>query len=235
MKNKMKNLFAQIPENAKKILNLGEGLKYHIVDTTSLLASSNPIYSASEVWVAGMPDQVSIDSRLAAAGISYTIMGLAFARGRDLSKKIFKITGDTKEKIQIIHDAIYTSTFNLAVAPAIYLSMGADFKQAIVGGLSAATLSIGLGPIMGYSVDAGRDLMGLRECERKTYPNLIKRQISSVKKGLAAFLVGTSIVTMAGVYALTPDKNRTINYENPSATKQIIETQKQIQIYEYEK
>ncbi len=209
-----------------KFGKVGEWLKYHVVDTTALLASTNPLYSASEVWVAGMSNQVSINSRLMATVISYAGMGLAFARGRDLSRKIFKITSKTKEKTQVIHDMAYTSAFNLAVAPMIYLSMGADVKQAVIGGLSLAALSLGMGPIMGYSVDVARDLTGLRECERKTYPNLIKRQKSSVKKGLAALLVGASIVAMAGIYALTPDRNKILNYEQPPAIEQVIENQR---------
>ncbi|MFH1591741.1 MAG: L-alanine exporter AlaE [Candidatus Woesearchaeota archaeon] len=186
--------------------NVTKWLKYHVVDTTALLTSTNPIYSASEVWIAGMSDQVSIDSRLTVAGISYAGMGFAFARGRDLSRRIFKITGETKEKIQVFHDMAFTSAFNLAIAPLIYLSMGADLKQAAIGGLSAAVLSIGMGPIMGYSIDVGRDLTGLGNCERRTYPDLVRRRNPKVKKGLAALLVAASIGLIAGIYSLTPDK-----------------------------
>ncbi|MBU0957994.1 MAG: L-alanine exporter AlaE [Nanoarchaeota archaeon] len=207
-----------------KLRQVGEWMKYHVVDTTAMLTSSNPIFGASEVFVAGMSDEVSIDSRLTVAGIAYTVMGPAFARGRDLSRKIFKITQDTKEKVQVLHDILYTSAFNLAVSPIIYLSMGADIKQTIIGSLSAGALAVGIGPIMGYGVDAGRDLMGLRECERKTYPDLIKRQRPSVKKGLAALLVGASIAAMAGIYALTPNRNETPNHEQPPAIEQVLKT-----------
>ena len=146
---------------------VSDGLKSHVVDTTALLASTGPIYAASEVFIAGMTDEVSIGSRLTIAGISYAGIGFAFAKGRDLSRKLFKITGESKERAQLIHDFGYTSAFNLVVAPIIYLSMGADIKQAAVGGVAAAGLSVIYGPIMGYAIDASRDLMGIETCDRK--------------------------------------------------------------------
>jgi len=200
---------------SKNRLNrLGNGLKYHVVDTTALLTSTNPIYSAMEVGISGMSDQVSIDSRLTVAALSYGGMAFAFSRGRDLSRKIFHITNKTRERIQTFHDFAYTAAFNLAVAPPIYLSMGADLKQAAVGGLTAAAFSTVMGPIMGYSVDAARDLTGLKNCERSSYPELLRKQPSVIKKGLAALLVAGSIATMWGIYSLTPDANEEVIISN---------------------
>jgi len=193
--------------------------KYHMVDTTSLLTATNPAYSASEVFIAGMPDQVSIDSRLTIVGISYTFMGPLFARGRDFSRRLFGITDQTKERTQLIHDVAYAAAFNLVVSPIIYLSMGADIKQATIGAGTAAVLSIGTGPLMGYAVDVGRDLTGLRDCERASYPDVIKRQRPVVKKSLAGVLVAASIATMAGIYALTPNDNVNVQYENTQTSE----------------
>ena len=67
-------------------------LKYNAVDTTAMLSSTNPIYTSSEIFIAQMPVDVSIDSRFTIAGISYTFMGPMFARGRDFSRKKFGIT-----------------------------------------------------------------------------------------------------------------------------------------------
>jgi hypothetical protein len=131
-----------------------------------------------------MSDQISIDTRLTIAGISYGGMGFAFARGRDLSRKIFHITDQSRERTQTIHDIAYTAAFNLAIAPPLYIAMGADVKQAIIGGLSAAAMSTIMGPLSGYSIDAARDLTGLRDCERPSYPKLIRRQKNPSKKVL---------------------------------------------------
>lgn len=74
-------------------------LKYHVIDSTALLAASNPIYSVFETCIAGMSDSVSINARLVATGLSYLGMGTMFARGRDFSRRLFKITDKTKERI----------------------------------------------------------------------------------------------------------------------------------------
>jgi len=179
-----------------------EGLKYHLVDTTAILSSTNPVFSAMEIGVSRMPDQVSIDSRLVVAGLSYAGLGFAYSRGRDLSRKFFHINNQTNEKVQTFHDSAYTFTFNLTMIP-IYLSQGADLKQAIIGGVSGAILGIGLGPVMGYSIDTARDLTGLQNCERVTYPDSIRRQRPVLKKSLATLLAAGSIAAMVGIYTLT--------------------------------
>lgn len=199
-------------KNKGLIRKVTEGAKYHIVDTTALLTSTSPIYAAMEVGISGMSDEVSIGSRTTVAALSYFGMGLAFARGRDISRRIFKITNDTKERLQVFHDAAYATAFNSVIAPPIYFSMGADLKQAVIGGVMAGGLCTVMGPIMGYSVDVARDLTGLKECQRTSYPKLAKKQRPLVKKGLAALLVAGSIAATAGVYSLTPDRdNATLN------------------------
>lgn len=140
-------------EKKSRISRFKEGLTGHIVDTSALLASTNPLYVAMEVGLAGMSDDVSIGSRITAAVLGYGGMGFVFVKGRDLSRKILHITDSTRERVQTLHDATYTAAFNLAMVPAIYLSMGSTIRQAIIGGLSAAAISPVMGPIMGYSVD----------------------------------------------------------------------------------
>jgi len=64
-------------------------------------------------------------------------------------------------------------------------------------------LGLATGPVMGYSIDVARDLTGLKESNRKSYPNIVKRQKSYVKKCLAGLLAAGSILAMAGIYGLT--------------------------------
>lgn len=198
---------------------LGEFLKYHITDSTALLAASTAIYGAMEVGVAGMSDDVSSGSRLTTVGLTYLGIGWLYANGRDLSRKVLKITDKSRESIQSVHDSIYSAIFNGVACFPLYLAMGADVKQATIGSLISAGISIPLGPILGYSVDAGRDLMGLNENKRPSYPELVRKQRPSVKKGLAALLLAGSIAATVGVYALTP------NEDNSTSTPQTIETQ----------
>ncbi|MBS3086825.1 L-alanine exporter AlaE [Candidatus Pacearchaeota archaeon] len=197
-----------------------EKMKYHLVDTTAILAPTNPIFSAMEVGVSGMSDQVSIDSRLTVAAFSYAGAGWLYSKGRDLSRRIFHINDQTKERIQTLHDSAYTFGFNLLAMPIVYLSTGADLKQTAIGSVSAAALGVITGPIMGYSIDVARDLTGLQESDRASYPNLIKRQRPSIKKGLAGLLVAGSILAMAGIYGLT--KDRLEQTQNNQTIEQIV-------------
>ena len=86
--------------------------------------------------------------------------------GRGHSRKFFKINNKSKEKIQIAHDLVYTRGFNAVVAPTIYKCMGATNRQTVIGTGAAVLLSIVMGPVMGYSIEAARDFTGLEPNDR---------------------------------------------------------------------
>jgi len=183
-------------------------LKYHIVDSTALLTFSNPIFSVMETIVSGMSDAESIKSRESIAGLTYLGLGYLYGKGRDLSRKIFKINDQTKEKIQYVHDAVYSAAFNAALSPLIYHFLAGvdDPRKIALGTMSTIGYSLLLGAPMGYSVDVLRDLTGLKKCERKSYQQIIQNKSSKTKKFIAAGLIAASIAAMAAVYSLTPDK-----------------------------
>ncbi len=185
-----------------------DSFAYHIVDSTALLAESTPVYAAFENGLAGMSDEVSMNARIIAAALTYLGgMGFIFAKGRDISRKLFNITEQTRERIQSLHDASYNGAFNLVAAPLIYMASGArDAKEIVIGTASAIGFGLINGAPMGYSVDLFRDLTGLKECNRPSYPELLKRQNSWTKKGLAALLTAGAIALTAGMYHVTPDK-----------------------------
>jgi len=216
-----------------KIKNIINNLKYHVVDSTALLAESTPIFAAFETGLAGMSDEISINARLFSAGLIYFGgMGYAYAKGRDLSRKLFKIKDTTREKIQGFHDAVYSGAFSLAVAPVIYFASGArDPKEIAIGTAGAIALGLVNGAPMGYAVDLFRDLTGLKKCERPSYPNSLKRQNSKTKKTLAALFTAGAIALTFGVYALTPDKNQNLNKKQETA--QIIYEEKNIKYLEH--
>lgn len=207
----------------KTINKIIDNLKYHFIDSTAMLAESTPIFAAFETGLAGMSDEVSINARLFSTGLSYLGMGYAYAKGRDLSRKLFKIKETTKEKIQGLHDSVYLSAFNLVVAPLIYFASGTrDPKEIAIGTASAVTFGLVNGAPMGYAVDLFRDLTGLKNCERPSYPNLLKKQNSKIKKSLAALLTAGAIALTAGVYALTPNKQDKQNVQHQQQTIQQI-------------
>ena len=190
----------------KKLYSIG---KTHLVDTTAVLASTNPIFALFENVFLGMSDDVSLNARLFASGISYLGMGSAISRGRDLSRKLFKIKDTTSEKIQTIHDAGCLMAFNAGVAPIMYTAAGATPQETLYGTLTAMGLSTVIGPVIGYSIDLGRDLTGIKESKR--IPKNISNLSSKVKKGLAVFLTAGLIGLNGLVYKMTPDQTKS-NY-----------------------
>lgn len=202
--SKVKNIYNKSKEFVKN------KLKYHLVDSTSLLAESTPFFAAYEKGLARMSDELSINARLFAVGLTYFgCMGYAFAKGRDLYRKFLNITGETKEKVQALHDSLYTGLFNSVAAPLIYFACGSrDVKEIAIGTGCGVGLGLVNGAPMGYAIDVFRDLTGLGNCERKTYPNFIKKQSPKIKKAIAVGLVAASLAVTSGIYSLVPDKEQ---------------------------
>ena len=185
----------------RKIYEIG---KTHIVDSTAALVSTNPIFAVFENAVWGMSDQVSLKARLFATGITYAGVGSLLSRGRDFSRKVFKIKDTTTEKIQTFHDAAYLIGFNAILAPIMYSTAGANTQEIIEGTLTAMALSIINGPLIGYAIDAGRDLTGIKKSERM--PKLVSNFSSRHKKNLALILIAGLIALNGTIYKITPDK-----------------------------
>jgi hypothetical protein len=193
--------------------------KQHLVDSTAINIELTPLYAAFETGI-GMSHEESRNARLLGAGIAYAGMGFLYGKGRNLWRKTFGITDKTSERTQAKHDAMYTGTFSLFIAPAIYvLSGGTDAKEIVLGGFCAAGVGLVNGIPLGYTTDLFRDLTGLRNSER--VPELVRKQNSKVKKGLASLLVGASIGLTSAIYHFTPDKNQS----NPDSVQQISERQ----------
>ena len=199
---------------AKKII---DNLKYHVVDSTVMLAESNPIYSAFEVGIAGMSNETSIHARLVAAALAYAGLGRAYSKGRDMWRGIFRITDKTSEKAQTLCDTAYTAAFNLALSPPMYFACGArDLKEIAVGTACAVGFGALNGAPMGYAIDVFRDLSGLQTNERNSYPDLIRKQTPMVKKGIAAVLIAASIGGMGLIYSAKSDNHQNLNAPIPS-------------------
>ncbi len=189
-----------------------------------MLTESNPIYSFIETGIAGMSVDVSIRARLLATGLSYLGLGYIFAKGREFSKEIFKITQKTKEKIQHFHDMTYTTAFNLALTPIIYYISGArGWREIALGVCTASFWGAINGGALGASVDVFEDLASLKSCERRWYPNVIKRQNPKVKKTIAIGLVATSIGLMALIYSSIPKYRQKESSEKIPSIEQVTE------------
>ncbi|MCH7568093.1 MAG: hypothetical protein IIA87_01610 [Nanoarchaeota archaeon] len=186
-------------------------LKYNFVDSTALLSISTPISATLETFVVGMSDDVSLNARLINAGLAYAGFGGLIARGRDGLRKLFRITDETKGKIQHAIDAAYAATLQLVALPIFYYIAGArDTKEIVIGTLVGIGLGAVIGGPAGYTIDTFRDLTGLKKSQR--VPELVRERNSKVKKGLASLLAAGAIGLTAGIYALTPNRENT-NYQ----------------------
>ncbi len=193
-------------------------LKYYVVDTTALLTTSTPIYAAMETFASGMSSDTSLEARIKIAGISYMGLAVLYTKARDLSKYIFKVTDSSSRKINIIHDSIYASVFNIIASIPIYMSSGADLEQTLKGTAGAVFLSLTTGAINGFGVDAYRDFTGVKESRR--LPKKIKELSPNAKKWIAAGLIAASVGLTALVYKANNEYSDYINnkkYDLPKA------------------
>ena len=94
--------------NIKKI---AQNTKYNAVTNTAMCAESTPVYAAFETGVAGMTDAVSLNARLIVLGAGYCGAAWVYGQGRSMWRKAFKITDQTREAKQHLHDAMYAVSF----------------------------------------------------------------------------------------------------------------------------
>lgn len=191
-----------------KMIQIARNLKYHIVDSTALLTPSSPFFCAFETMGAGMSDDVSLNTRFYIAGLTYSGLGWLVSKGRDFSRKMFNITGAASEKIQQMHDSLYLAATNIPLSIGLYTAAGeTDIKKIAAGTAFSIAFGLFMGPMVGYSIDAYRDLTGLESCERRTYPHCVRQLPSRTKKALAAGLVAAAIGTMGLIYWATPNRH----------------------------
>jgi len=188
----------------------------HAIDTTALLAEVHPISAIVEV-ASGMSVDASINARIFSTYINYLGLGYLFSKGRDFSRYKFGIASDTPEKIQRLHDALYTSATTFAVAPPIYAVSNyfakedIDFYKIGISTLALAVVAFFNGWPVGYAVDVFRDLTGVKECERSSYPKILKKQTPKMKKAIAAGLIAASLGFTGLVYSLASNKQQVFN------------------------
>lgn len=189
----------QTLETKRQDRGIVRGLVGHIIDSTAILAEATPIYAASETIVSGMSYDNSLNSRILSAYLTVGGLGLLYGKGRDLWRRVRKITDKSTEKVQQVNDIIYTGIFNLLCMPGIYLASGVtDPKEVAIGTATAVAVGGLNGMPLGYAVDAFRDLTGFQKSER--VPAVIRDMNPTAKKGLAALLVAGSLGLTSAIY-----------------------------------
>lgn len=117
-----------------------------------------------------------------------------------MSRAYFGIDQKCSELSQQIHDTGYAVCFAGAVSPFFYAAAGGSLEETIYGTLGAMGLSVFSGPIMGYSLDAFRDLVGLQESHR--LPRMVRTQSRRTKGFIAAGLLDSCLALFGAVYAV---------------------------------
>lgn len=184
-----------------------KGLAEHLVDSSAIVTVSNPLFTAIEITAGGMSNDLSQKARTLGILTLYGGVSFLIDKGRRVSRRIFKITQESRERAQWLHDTLYLATFNALTAPGFYYFAGArTFREYAVGTLGAIGFGLFGGGLMMYAKDAFRDLLGLETCRRRAYPDLVRRQNPKIKKGLAVAVAAGSLALMNLMYSLNPKK-----------------------------
>jgi len=223
---------------------ISEGVKLHFVNAPAMLAIGHPVFALMETSdYVGMSDMESgLAKVVAGTAVMAGGMGWLYDKGNKLWDKWFNITEDTGFLRKRAHECLYLSAFNMSVTPVIYplsmlISQGLtgetpDFEDVRTGvgmaGLFGLTVG---GPIIRYSVDVSKDLMGIESCDRKLYPDVLKKGSRRVKRGTYFTGLAIGAAAMIGVYCATPNSfldsageifgsgsslEQQVEYENPT-------------------
>lgn len=193
----------------EKIETNKEELKEHFIDCTAMITASQPFYVALEKIIGAcnedyiIPLNKSLQARFWTAAVAYGGMAWVYSKGRKLSRKVFHITEKSKERIQGVHDGLYTMAFSgLTIGLVYLLSQETDTdKLALISGITAAS-AIPRGFVIGYFIDTFKDLFNFKKCERPSYPQRIRNLSPRAKKGVLAATIAASLTLIGGMYYL---------------------------------
>lgn len=193
-----------------------EKVKYEInenfVDATSIVTLTMPINSAIELFGAEMSNQVSLNSRAYNLALMYG--GLSrLVKLRDYTKR--KLDIDNRSGlVRATHDALYGMTMGPLIKTGVYLAAGeTDWKKIGIGVLGSMAIVGGLAVPLGWMVDVGRDLWGIKPSVRT--PKHWREKSSSAKKavvcGALSLSIGlTSLLYLANHYRTKDNKPQRI-------------------------
>jgi hypothetical protein len=186
----------------EKILNKAKKvISEYLIGSTAIATVTLPIYAGLETFGAHMTIEDSVSARKAGVFLTYAGLGWVYNNGMKISRKLFGVKKETKERIKHNHDTAYAIGFNLTTSPLFYYILGQrDWSVITYGTLLGTVVGLFGGGLVGYSIDGFRDLIGVESSER--VPKIIREANPTLKKGLAAALVASSIVLTDGVYKL---------------------------------
>jgi hypothetical protein len=195
-------------------------LKYEIqenfVDATSIVTLTMPINSALELFGANMSNDVSINSRVYNLGLMYG--GLSrLVKLRDYTKRKLNID-NYSGLVRAAHDAVYGFTIGPLIKTRVYLAAGeTDWKKIGIGVLGTMAIVGTLAIPLGWMVDVGRDLWGIKPSVRT--PKILKEKSSRYKKAAVYGALSLSI----GLTSLIYLSNHYRTKENAKPLEQVVQ------------
>lgn len=184
-----------------------------------------------------MTDGKSWGGKQGMALMMYGGFGLAYSKLRAKSIKYFgippprKLNGpddrhtpeEIRDEVRLAkHDFWLTAAYSSAMLVAGYHIFGEhNWTKIACATITSCLTQPVRGPLVGYMMDVFKDLIGLQECHRPTYPQSVRRLGRLPKFGVALAGVAASLALMAGEYHLTPSE-----WDNPHRLAERIEDRK---------
>lgn len=174
----------------------------HIVASVAISAENTAAFAFYEVGIAGMSSEVSFHARLLSATTVLLGIGAVYSGIRDFLQTRFHL--DTASDLkQTAFDITYNAFFCGFYSIPLYLASGTrDPKEIALGTLGGFVIGSINGAPQGYAIVVAKDLMGVKECSRPSYPSGLQRAIPVQKKMLAAGLLLGSLLVTEGIYTI---------------------------------
>lgn len=180
---------------------LAEFAKCHLTDVIGGATIGSPLYAYLETQWGGMSYTYSGYSKISGLTTSLLGLGSVFSRGRDLSRKLFKISNEkglAKSCVRFLHDGIYSTLFAYPSSMLNYTLSGTPSNEKDSSTFNNMIVASFAGAICSISIDIYRDLMGTEECHY--IPRFIKNQNPKIKRSLATLLTACSAAGTVSFY-----------------------------------
>jgi hypothetical protein len=202
-------LDAELDLPTNRFDRIREEVGKHIVDAAMVCGATNPVYATLEVLVYDLSHAQSIHTRAGVFGLSLLGFTTLYSRGLRASRTAFKAQAEGAR--QTTHDALYSALFSLVTSPPIYmLTANVALTNTWKPALGAMTVGLALGPVMGASVNVGRDL-GFDE-PSQYIPHRISTASRTKKYVAMGALLATMLAANAAVYAFTSDNSPAVTH-----------------------